>query len=196
MKLIFHLVSRLFHPIVVPFYGTVLYLHYSLESIEAHLELLSLVVGVTFLIPLMLFYLLRSKGKVSSSNLPHIAERWIPLFLNTFLLSVLALVINLHPYLELRDWIILLAVQNLFTLVLLRIPFKTSIHLFNSISLLLFLGMLPLGISSALSLLLAIVWVSLICAARLVLKAHRPIELLVGGILAISVHAGYFWWVG
>lgn len=192
LKLTFHVVSRLFHPILIPFYGTLLYCHYLFEKIEGPFKLLTFVAGITFIAPLVLYYLLKRKGKVSSSSLPYIKERRIPLLLNTFLLSISAVVINQYPYLELRDWFVLLAIQNLSAFAMLWIRFKTSIHLFNNLSLVLFLALLPLGLSTTVSLFVAVVWIGLICAARLVLKAHRPIELLVGGVLAFSAHAVYF----
>lgn len=179
---------------MVPLYGTLVFLNVDSPVKESLSKMLLIVGGLTFVVPIFTYYYLKQIGKITSTNLPHTRERWIPLLINAILLLILAAVFRHLLYDKLSDWFILLAIQNSIAMLLLLVPFKTSIHLFNNMSLILFLGFLSLEITTINFIMLSCLWISLIGMARLMLKAHRPVELLIGGNLAIGVHASYFFW--
>ncbi len=178
---------------MIPLYGTLAYTIFVVENVPISSILVQLVFGITLVLPLIFYGLLKRSGHITSSNLSNTKERWLPLCINTILLSIVVVFTNQFNHIILRDWIILLAIQNVMTLILLSIPFKTSIHMFNNMSLVLFLTALPIGLSPYPIIVIATVWIILIGTARLILKAHRFIELIIGLSIAVIVHLGYHW---
>ena len=181
-------ISTILHPIVLPTLGTFLYFFFVPRTIERRLQfiILGLIFVFTYLVPLLLLVFLKALGSIKNFEVFSIKERRIP---------VLIMIVILY---SLGDSIIQIpAARNLGILfygtslslgciyLLFSIKLKSSLHLVsmgNMIGFFLIIGninTLPL-----LPLIVILVLLSgILASSRLHLKAHTPIEILVGFFL-------------
>lgn len=131
MNAFLRLGAYLFHPLFMPLLGTTLYYILTPKFIEPTILISHLVaVGVlTFLIPVIFFFLLRNLGVVSSIHLRQVQERKIPLMLQSILILLLIKYI-FHPVVnsELYYFFIGVLGTTLSALVLVFFKFKVSLH--------------------------------------------------------------------
>ena len=103
MKGILKLASYVFHPIWMPFLGSLLYFEltprfFPEEVIKAKLLAISI---ITIFIPIVFFFLLKNLGKVTSMSLSKVEERKWPLFFFAILtLMVLNQILDRYNYPE------------------------------------------------------------------------------------------------
>lgn len=185
MEKFYKIISVIFHPIVVPTIGVLLYFILIPSSYPSNLKLtlLSLIFIMTYLVPLLILILFKKLKLIESFNAHTIKERKLPVAMMIVLFYLLGNTIaNIGA---MRD-ISLLFYATSGALMLLYVFFvfkiKTSIHL------------LSLGISTAffliidinnssnfpLVIILNILIAGIVANARLYLKAHRPSEVYIG----------------
>src|SRR5690606_25556175 len=97
-------ISYIFHPLIMPLLGVAFYFKVSPKFFPPEIiyaKLISLLI-LTFILPILLYFLLKTLGWVSSIELGTTKERIIPLAINCFIiLLVLQRVIRVHDILEL-----------------------------------------------------------------------------------------------
>ncbi|WP_375241100.1 hypothetical protein [Polaribacter sp.] len=185
MEKFYKIISVVFHPIVVPTIGVLLYFILIPSSYPSNLKLtlLSLIFIMTYLVPLLILILFKKLKLIESFNAHTIKERKLPVAMMIVLFYLLGNTIaNIGA---MRD-ISLLFYATSGALMLLYVFFifkiKTSIHL------------LSLGISTAffliidinnssnfpLVIILNILIAGIVANARLYLKAHKPSEVYIG----------------
>ncbi|SHM85881.1 hypothetical protein [Polaribacter sp. KT 15] len=185
MEKFYKIISVIFHPIVVPTTGVLLYFILIPSSYPSNLKLtlLSLIFVMTYLVPLLILILFKKLKLIESFNAHTIKERKLPVAMMIVLFYLLGNTIaNIGA---MRD-ISLLFYATSGALMLLYVFFifkiKTSIHL------------LSLGISTAffliidinnssnfpLVIILNIIIAGIVANARLYLKAHKPSEVYIG----------------
>lgn len=189
IKFLFTSVSYLLHPLFIPLYGT---LYYILNKtpylpIQENGVLITQVIMVTILIPLGLYYILKSLNKVQSLMMATAQERKIPLAINCILL-LLFIKNNIdhahHPELYLFFTAGLLScITSLFLSIL---NFKVSLHMIGISGIALFMIMIKeWTLTNILIQTVSIISIGLVASSRLLMKAHNKIELLAGFFVGI-----------
>lgn len=190
MKLFLKIISYIFHPLCIPFAGTVTY--FIITPKYSPLELQSgnvlPIFILTVIIPIISFFILRNLGIVSSVFLPNRKERKYPLMISILLLCMVLLKVIPNNYVvEIYFYFVGLIVASFASLLLLFFKLKTSLHLMGMGSLLMFI--IALSIHFEINITIAIsFWIlatGLVATSRLYLNAHSRGEVLVGLLLGI-----------
>ncbi len=185
MEKFYKIISVIFHPIVIPTIGVLLYFILIPSNYPSNLKLtlLSLIFVMTYLVPLLILILFKKLKLIESFNAHTIKERKLPVAMMIILFYLLGNTISNIG--SMKDISLLFyatsaALMLLYFLFIFKI--KTSIHL------------LSLGISTAFFLIIDInnssnfpfvIIVNILIAgivanARLFLKAHNPSEVYIG----------------
>lgn len=187
-KRIFPFFSYVFHPVFIPIYATLFYLFlnhsYTLNR-EKYLVLLQVSV-ITFLIPVLFFFLLRLTGKITSVMVPELSERKFPLVIQCFLLILLVRKsITIERYPELHFFLLGALFSTLIALILLFANKKASLHMMGISALTLFVFGLSLHHHTRNTLLITflVLMNGFVASSRLIMKAHTPKELIMGVLL-------------
>ncbi len=143
---------------------------------------------LTILLPIMLFFLLKSMKRISSVHLGSIKERLIPLGLYCMIiLLVLNRVLPANELVEPYYFMVGVLGSSISCLVLAIFKFKASIHMIGVGGVLMFF--IALGIHFHINIIGSIAMIFLIAGAvatsRLHLRAHNTIELVVGLIIGM-----------
>ncbi|WP_418264653.1 hypothetical protein [Flavobacterium faecale] len=180
--------SYIFHPLFVPLYATFFYVFanhsYSLTKEKAIVFLQ--VIVITILFPLIVFYLLRSIGKISSAMAPRLAERKMPLVIQCFLIILLVKKgITIEQYPEFHFFFLGALLSTLIALLLLFAKTKVSLHMMGISALTLFVFGLNMHFQTHNTILVTflIVMNAAVAASRLEMKAHSRKELIIGFLL-------------
>lgn len=169
----------------MPIFGVIFYFHKSprflpQEVIQA--KLISLVI-LTVILPIMIYFLLKTLGKVKSPHLQSTKERILPLSLNCIIvLLVLQRIISPNQIIELYYFFVGILISTLTCLILAVLKFKASIHMVAIAGLFMFFIALSIHFSININgtLALMIVLIGAIASSRLHLNAHNYTELIVG----------------
>jgi len=201
LKSILPIFSYIFHPLFISVYAAafffVLFWDFFVLQ-EIYLYMIQIVI-ITVLIPISLFYLLLSLGKVDSVMVAQLSQRKIPLTVNCILLLILtqkSITIDRIPELYFfffgAFWSTILAILFLFLKV------KASLHMLGIAALTFFI----IGLSSRveISLLYTIAtFITLngfVASSRLQMKAHTLFELVVGFFCgAIPQFCLWYFWL-
>lgn len=184
IKFLFNGVSYVLHPLFIPIYGTLYYLtnKASYLSFGEKGILTTQVVIITILIPLGLYYVLKSINKVQSLMMATAKERKIPLAINCILLLLFIknnIYYNYNPELYLFFTAGLLSC--IVSLLLSILNFKVSLHMIGISGLAIFVLLLKeWSLSNILIQTVMIISIGLVASSRLQMKAHNTIELLAG----------------
>lgn len=181
----YKLISTILHPIVIPTIGVMLYFLLIPNSLlqNQKLTILSLVFGVSYVIPLLILFFLKKTRIIKSYQPKSIRERKLPIALMTIVFYLFGN--SLNSIANLRDLGLLFYATSLslfLSYIMFYFKIKASIHL------------LSLGISVAFFMVLSIVYTQsfviviviiillagLLASARLHLKEHTPKEIYVG----------------
>lgn len=188
MKLFFTIIYYIFHPLYIPFAGTLTYFlitpKYSPLGMQSG-NILPIFI-LTIIIPLISFLLLKNLGVVSSGLLPRMAERKYPLLIIlVLLLMVLYKVIPENYSIEIYFFFVGLIAATGSSLVLVLMNYKSSLHLTGIGTMLMFLVALSIHfeINITLAIGVCILAGGLVSTAGLFLKMHSGAELLVGFLL-------------
>jgi len=185
MNFFFKSISILFHPILMPVFSVVFYFSKSPRYIPPQIiqaNIISIII-LTIILPILLFYLLKTLKKVNSIYLETTEERIIPLVVNCFvLLLIVRKVFPQNDILELYFFFIGALITSLSCLILSTLKFKVSIHIAAISGILMFFIALSIhfsiNINGTLALLAIII--GAVATSRLHLKAHNYKELIVG----------------
>jgi len=188
MRLFLKIISYVFHPLFIPFLGTVIYFVVTPKYSPLELQsgnILPIFI-LTVIIPIICFLILRNLGVLSSVFLPNMAERKYPMIISiALLLMVLIKVIQNNYIIELYFYFVGLIAATSASLMLLFLSFKSSLHLMGMGSLLIFL--INLSIHFEINITLAIsLWTlatGLVATSRLFLNAHSRAEVLIGFLI-------------
>tara|TARA_R110001592_G_scaffold82653_3_gene244737 strand:+ start:5393 stop:5998 length:606 start_codon:yes stop_codon:yes gene_type:complete len=178
-------VSFIFHPLIMPLLGVIFYFSKSPRYIPVQIiqaKLISIFI-LTVVLPILLYFLLKTLGKVKSVYLDTTRERIIPLILNCIVVSlVIKKIVPANQIIELYYFFLGILVSTLACLFLAIMKFKTSIHMVSVAGLLMFFIALSIHFSININGTLAFmsILVGAIATSRLHLKAHNYIELLIG----------------
>jgi hypothetical protein len=190
MRLLSNLISYIFHPIFIPLAGTVMYFLVTPKytNLEVRTGTILPVFILTIIIPIISFFILKNLGIVSSVFLTKPHERKYPLVISLgLLLMILFKVIPNNYTIELYFFFLGLIASTTTALILLFIPFKTSLHMMGMGSLLMFL--IALSFHFERNIVIAISFLlfasGMVATARLYMKAHSRSELMIGFLLGL-----------
>ena len=178
-------ISFVFHPIIMPLLGVIFYFTKSPmfippEVMEAKIISLSI---LTIVLPILLYYLLKTIGKTESIYLKTTKERIIPLALNTIIcLLIIVRVLPDNQILELYYFFIGILISTVVCLILALLKFKASIHMIAIAGVFMFAIGISLHFGKNLngSLALFALIAGAIATSRLHLNAYTNVELLFG----------------
>lgn len=183
-------ISFIFHPMLMPLLGVVLYFSKTPRFIpnaivEAKLFSTSI---LTIILPILLFYLLKSIKKVKTIYLETTHERILPLFLNCIIIIlILSRIFTIEEIPELYFFFIGILISNISCLILAFLKFKSSIHMIAISGIFMFSLGLSIHFKININGIIALVSVVMgaIATSRLHLKAHTPIELFAGLMIGL-----------
>ena len=183
-------ISTILHPIVLPTLGVFLYFVFVSQSFDKRLQLivLGLVFALTYVVPVLLLLFLRNFGFIKDFQVSTIKERRFPVIFMIFLLYFLGNTIIQIP--TIRNLGILFYGTSLSLTciyLLFSVKLKSSLHLVSMGNMIgFFLIMTNINSLSMLPIIILLVLLSgILASSRLYLKAHTPIELLIGFSLGI-----------
>jgi len=169
----------------MPFIGTLFYFskaprYIPIPFIKAKLFAIAL---FTILLPILLYYLLKTTGRVSSIHLSQVKERIVPLILNAVIILVVTQrIVPINELPELYYFFIGILLSTMACLMLVLLKFKASIHMIASGGVLMFFIALSIHFSINIvgTIALFFIIVGAIATSRLHMKAHSNIELVMG----------------
>ncbi len=185
MKVFLKLGSILFHPLLIPIMGTAIYFYITPRFIEQEMVIANLfaLAIITVIIPIVVFFLLKSLGFVESIYLKEVKERKFPLMIQCVLfLLIIKMVFNPYDNPELYYFFVGILFSAFAALVMVLFKLKVSLHQIGVAGMLMFLVGLSahfkINLLPAISFFLFVNgWVA---SSRLQANAHSYSELGVG----------------
>ncbi|WP_203256454.1 hypothetical protein [Hyunsoonleella ulvae] len=183
-------VSVIFHPLLMPIAGVLFYFAKTPRFIDREViwaKLVSLSI-LTIVLPILLYFLLKTLGRVNSIYLKSTKERIIPLVLNAIvILLVIQRILRPDPYIELYYFFVGVLISTLACLILAIFKFKASIHMIAISGVFMFFIALSIHFSININGTLALmsIVIGAVATSRLHLKAHTYPELLMGIFVGI-----------
>ena len=178
-------ISFIFHPLIIPLLGATFYFSKSPRFIPNEIiqaKLISLFI-LTVILPILIYFLLQTLGKVESVYLKSTKERIFPLILNCFIiLIVLQRIVTASQIIELYFFFVGVLISTMTCLMLAIIKFKASIHMISISGLFMFFIALSIHFSININGTLALMSIitGAVATSRLHLKAHTYKELIMG----------------
>lgn len=189
-KKILPVFSYVFHPIFISLYGTLFFFAIAKNFYYApqiYVTLLQVVI-VTLLLPLSMYFLFRSLGKLQSFTEASLKERQMPIAIQALLLLLLVKYsISKEVFTELYYFYFGGLISAVLVLAAVLLKFKASLHMMGISALTAFIY----GLSSyyqlpfTYSISLCILFMGCVASSRLYKKAHTPIELVAGILLGM-----------
>ena len=178
-------VSFFFHPFIMPLLGVLFYFSKTPRYIPLPVmkaKIFSIVI-LTIILPILLFFLLKTINKVNSIYLKSTRERLIPLFINCIILVLILIrVLTADEIIELYYFFLGILFSTLMCFILAVFRLKASIHMIAASVFLMFAIALSLhyqiNITGTIALMMIIM--GAIATSRLHLKAHTNQELILG----------------
>lgn len=174
----------------MPVVGIIFYFSKSPRFIPAPIikaKLFALIL-LTVVLPILIFFLLKATRKISSIHLGSTKERILPLAIYCIILVLLmSKILPSNELIEPYYFILGILVSTLACLFLAFLKFKASIHMIAVGGVLMFFIALSIHfhINIIGSIALIIIISGAIATSRLHLKAHRPIELILGFFIGV-----------
>ncbi|OUR94706.1 hypothetical protein A9Q87_03465 [Flavobacteriales bacterium 34_180_T64] len=183
-------ISFIFHPLFMPLLGVLFYFSKSPRFIPDPIiqaKVFSITI-LTVVLPILLYYLLKTLHKVKTFYLETTHERIIPLVLNAAInILVIIRVLTFNEIPELYFFFIGILGSTIACLILALLKFKASIHMIGSAGLFMFaiaVGIhFKININGTLALMCVIL--GAIATSRLHVKAHTSNELIIGFFIGI-----------
>ena len=178
-------ISFVFHPLIMPLLGLLFYFSKTPRFIPEPVmkaKIFSIVI-LTIILPILLFFLLKTINKVDSIYLKSTKERLIPLFINCIIiLLILIRVLTPSEIIELYYFFLGILCSTLTCFILAVFKIKASIHMIAASGFLMFaiaIGIhYHININGSIALMMIIL--GAIATSRLHLKAHTNQELILG----------------
>ena len=190
MNFLIKAVSYVFHPLWMPFLGTLLYFlitprFFPQEIVRSKIMAIAI---MTLFIPIVFYFLLKTLGKAKSYFLEEVEERrWPLLFYAAINLVVIEFVIDAFDYPELYYYFLGIFFSSIGGLVLVLFRIKISLHMMGLGGFIMFLIALSiyynLNLIYTISFFLAVI--GLTATSRLHFKAHSYAELALGFMIGI-----------
>ncbi len=183
-------VSYIFHPLIIPVLGVVFYFSKSPRYIPEEViqaKLISLFI-LTIILPILLYFLLKTLGKVNSIYLKTTNERIFPLALNCIVICiVLQRILTATQIIELYYFFVGVLISTLTCLMLAFFKFKASIHMISISGLFMFFIALSIHFSININGTLAVMSIitGAVATSRLHLNAHTYVELIMGVFVGV-----------
>ncbi|MBS3992085.1 MAG: hypothetical protein KGZ87_00030 [Bacteroidetes bacterium] len=199
MNWFYKFISYLFHPVYVPFYGTVLYFYifpHSQTTYQVQL-ILSLIFIGTALLPISFILLLKQFKLVESIQIPSIKERRLPLLFFLFVAFMATKLLSTYRYLpDLTIMFIGISFVTLIAYILITLRFKLSLHAASIGGIIGVVLALSKLYTMNLIILLSILFLlaGLILTSRLQLKAHSTKEVYLGFLIGVLTQYGIFFY--
>lgn len=178
-------ISFIFHPLLMPLLGVIFYFSKTPRFIPDPVlkgKLFSVTI-LTVVLPMLLYYLLKTLNKVDSVYLETTNERKLPLLLNSLIIVlVLIRVLPQNEIPELYFFFIGILISTITCFALAVVKFKASIHMIAASGFFMFAVALAIHFKVNINGTIALMCIILgaIATSRLHLKAHTPIELVIG----------------
>ncbi|WP_406685067.1 hypothetical protein N1F78_04910 [Seonamhaeicola sp. MEBiC1930] len=178
-------ISFIFHPLLMPIIGVIFYFSKSPRFIPKEIiwaKLISLLI-LTVILPILLYFLLKTLGKVKSIYLETTSERIFPLVLNCIVIIIIVKrIITPTQIIELYYFFIGALISSMACLTLAFFKIKASIHMTAVAGVFMFFIALSIHFSINISGTLALMSIIMgaIASSRLHVKAHNYKELITG----------------
>ena len=182
--------SYILHPLLMPLIGALIYFAAAPRFIPEEIiqtKIFGLTV-LTILIPIVLFFFLKSLGTISSIHLENVKQRKIPLLLQSILLIVvLKMVIDVYRYPELYFFFLGILLSTLSAIFMALFNIKASLHMIGISGITMFTIALSIHFEMNLTLLIAGLMIAngLVASSRLHHKAHTGLELVLGLLMGV-----------
>ena len=190
MKLFFKGIAYLFHPILIPFVGTIAYFlitpKYTSATFQSGIALPILILSV--IIPIIAILILKNVGVINSIFDPNVAERKYLLYVGISLLFMIVYKVIPNNYIaELHFYFVGLIGAIFCALMLLFINFKCSIHMIGMGSLFMYLISLSVHFETNIIIALSVVTFAtgLVATSRLYLRSNGRIAILIGFLIGM-----------
>lgn len=201
MNLLLKAASYVFHPLWMPFTGTLLYFlvtprFFPLEVIRSKVMAIAI---MTLFIPIVFYFLLKTLGLVNSYFLEKVEQRkWPLLFYAAVILVVNEFVIDAFDYPELYYYFLAIFFSTIVALAFVLLRTKISLHMMGLGGFIMFLIALSihynLNLIYTISFFLAIL--GLTATSRLHFKAHSTTELALGFLIGtLPQLLLYYYWL-
>ncbi|MCO5232134.1 MAG: hypothetical protein LC105_01820 [Chitinophagales bacterium] len=201
LKIIFKFIAIVFHPLLMPTYGTLLFL-WAFPSITPSTPvedgdivrtpqhvLMSIIIN-TFLMPLIAILMMKALGFIKSFEMEDKKDRIIPFIatMTFYIWAFLAVKDYFHFMPNIYIIFILGTVISLMLSFFINLFFKLSIHMVGAGGMLVATMLMMMNAEKSLAgiFLLIIILNGLIATARLYLKAHTIKELYIGFLVGIG----------
>ncbi|MFK5981582.1 MAG: hypothetical protein QM499_01615 [Flavobacteriaceae bacterium] len=177
--------SYLFHPLLMPLLGALLYYHFTPRYFEPELiraKSYALII-ITILIPLITFYLLKNLGLVKSVQLNDIKERKFPLMIQTLLvLLVIKMIFSSYQTPEMYYFFVGVLFSTITALILVIMNFKVSLHQMGIAGVTMFLIALSVHFSKNILVEISLLFIinGWVASSRLQTNSHSFPELITG----------------
>lgn len=189
------IISYVFHPVLFPTVGTILFFINQPRSIPDELKynVFYVVFLSTYVIPVFFLFILKKKNSIESYHLETIKERKYPIlffFILNLLLGLRLLNFNITSIELLAISFISIASALLFIFMLFYLKIKTSLHTLAIGGLLGFLISLSYHYHIRMLFQIATLFLlfGIVSISRLKLKAHNQLELFLGFIIGVASH--------
>ncbi len=190
MKYLIKSASFIFHPLWMPFAGSLYYFlvtprFFPLPLIQAKLLAVAI---TTIFIPVVFYFLLKNLGKADSIFLKDVNERRWPLFFYCLLIGLnLFKILNFYNYPSLYYYFVGILFSAIAAFILACLRVKISLHMLGLSGI--FMFVIALSISYHLNLIYTIAFLiaalGLTATSRLHYKAHSWAELLLGFFIGL-----------
>ncbi len=188
MKILFKFASYIFHPLWMPFLGSLFYFlfiprYFPEEIVKAKLLAISI---ITIFIPIVFYFLLKNLGKAQSIFLDKVNERRWPLFFFSLLsFMVLNQILNFYNYPGLYYYFVGILISSIISYLLTWVNLKASLHMVGMSGLLIFVTgfCIYFHLYFIYTISFLIIATGLTASSRLYSKAHNSSELILGFLI-------------
>jgi len=193
--------SYLFHPLFIPVYATLFYFFVAgkyFHNNEIYLVFVQVLI-LTVLLPISLFYLLQSLGRIKSKMMLDKKERRLPLtFYSLLLLMLVKHSFSSFAIPELYYYFVGVMISTVLALLLVLFSHKASLHMMGIAGFTVFVISIAAYYHISLTVFVAffILCCGFVASSRLQAKAHSFSELILGTLLGILPQIGlWFIWL-
>jgi hypothetical protein len=184
-------ISFVFHPLIMPLMGVLFYFSKTPRFIPEPVrsaKIFSIVI-LTIILPILLYFLLKTINKVNSIYLRSTKERLIPLLVNSIIISLILIrVLAKDEIIELYYFFLGILFATVICFIMAVFKIKASIHMIAASGFFMFAVAISMhyqiNINGTIALMMIIL--GAIATSRLHLKAHTSQELLLGTLTGFT----------
>ncbi len=183
-------ISFIFHPIIMPLLGVVFYFSKTPRFIPEPImkaKIFSITI-LTLILPVLVYFLLKTIKNVDSFYLKSTKERIVPLLINCIIVGlILYRVLPANEIEELYFFFLGILCSTLTCLILAILKFKASIHMIAAAGFFMFAVAVSIHFKININGTIALMSIILgaIATSRLHVKAHTAIELIIGFFIGL-----------